>query len=670
MSFKLSLPGALQRIIDAHGSHPTSSDLSQPDDPAPSPVNQPELPYEFEYTPGLPTRVYMDRETGLKTTETKGAPAIPDSETIYDIYRHRAERMPNDPLYCFRDANGSWVSKTGAQTLSDIRRTAKGFLHLGVRKGEGVALMSKTSYAWDLVDAGVVSIGGILATVYDTDSTEQIARIIDNADVRIIVVQTEEMRQKAEVAVGKRSNIRIYCLDQGDLEAIQAYGETVSDQELDERIKSIRSSDLCSVVYTSGSTALPKGVEMRHINYCATAENLRVFFPNFLGDKSGSILQFLPQAHSFARAINYICVNSNMRIYISDSFRSLLPDLQVARPTVMIGVPRVFEKIYNAASQKSGNGVKGHVFMAAANTAREYMHEVAHNGQASRGITALRNAFDPIVYKQLRDVLGGRAKWLVCGGAPLDPALMNFFRGANIPLYEGYGLTETTAPCAFTPFDTPYHEGSVGFAFPGFALRISKIGELEVKGTACFTAYHKNPAATRDSFTKDGWYKTGDLGRIDNDGYVYITGRIKDLIITAGGKNVSPGPMEEVIERCPIVSNALVLGDKRPFVSALVTLDASALRGWLKSKGLDDRMSVAEAAENAAVRAEVQDYVDKANEGESRAESVRKFIILPEDFTQENGLMTASMKVIRPRVISHYSKLLATRMYVPRKHSE
>lgn len=670
MPFKLSLPSALQRIIDAHGSHPTTSDLSQPDDPTPSPTHQPELPYEFEYTPGMPTRTYIDHTSGLKTTVTKGVPSIPESETIYDIYRHRAERMPNDPLYCFRDENGSWTSRTAAQTLSDIRRTAKGFLHLGVRKGEGVALMSKTSYAWDLVDAGVVSIGGVLATVYDTDSTEQIARIIDNADVRIIIVQTDQMRQKAEAAVGKRSNIRIYCLEQGDLEAIQAYGETVSDEQLDERIRSIHASDLCSIVYTSGSTALPKGVEMRHLNYCTTAENLRAYLPKLLSDKTGSILQFLPQAHSFARAINYICVNSDLRIYISDSFKSLLSDLQVARPTIMIGVPRVFEKIYNAASQKSGNGIKGHIFMAAANTAREYMHEVAHNGQVSPAISVLRNTFDPIVYRQLRDVLGGRTQWLVCGGAPLDPALMDFFRGAEIPLYEGYGLTETTAPCSFTPLDTPYHEGSVGFAFPGFALRISKSGELEAKGTACFQAYHKNPSATRDSFTADGWYKTGDLGRIDNDGYIYITGRIKDLIITSGGKNVSPGPMEEVIERCPIVSNALVLGDKRPFVSALVTLDASALRGWLKSKGLDERMSVQEAAENAAVRAEVQDFVDKANEGESRAESVRKFIILPDDFTQDNGLMTASMKVIRPKVIARYSQLLNTRMYIPRKHTE
>ena len=229
----------------------------------------------------------------------------------------------------------------------------------------------------------------------------------------------------------------------------------------------------------------------------------------------------------------------------------------------MIGVPRVFEKIYNAASQKAGHGIKGHIFMAAANTAREYMHEVSRTGHASPAISALRRSFDPIVYKQLRDVLGGRAQWLVCGGAPLDPELMNFFRGADIPLYEGYGLTETTAPCSFNPLGIAFHEGSVGIAFPGFKLRTKKGGELQVLGTACFDAYHKNPKATRESFDSEGWYSTGDIGRIDNDGFVYITGRIKDLIITAGGKNVTPGPMEEIIERCPLVSHALVLGDKR-----------------------------------------------------------------------------------------------------------
>ena len=441
----------------------------------------------------------------------------------------------------------------------------------------------------------------------------------------------------------------------------------LSDEELDERIDSVKKTDLCSIVYTSGSTAAPKGVEMTHEHYCQTALNLPAYMPDLLHDKRNTILLFLPQAHSFARAINYIVVSSNVRIYIATGIKTLISDLQVAKPTLMIVVPRVLEKVYNAASQKAGHGPKGVVFASAVVAAQNYMKEVSANGKAGALTRTRRAAFDPIVYSSLREVLGGRAKWIVAGGAPLDPELLAFFRGAGVPVYEGYGLTETTAPCAFNPLGTPFHAGSVGIAFPGFSLRIAEDGEIQVKGRAVFPRYHKNDEATELSFTEDGWYVTGDLGRIDNDGFLYITGRKKDLIITAGGKNVSPGPIEEVIQRCEFVSQALVLGDKRPFISALVTLDEESLRPWLAAKGLDENMPLEDAAKNAAVRAEVQKWVDQANEGVSRAESVRKFIILPEEFTQENGLMTASMKVIRPKVIKRYSTLLNTQMYTKRK---
>mgnify|MGYP000130638427 FL=1 len=389
--------------------------------------------------------------------------------------------------------------------------------------------------------------------------------------------------------------------------------------------------------------------------------------PELLHDKKNTVLLFLPQAHSFARAINYICVASNLHIYIAQGIKTLTADLQVAKPTIMIVVPRVLEKVYNAASQKAGHGAKGVAFAAAVVAAQNYMKEVSTKGKAGTLTKARRAAFDPVVYASLREVLGGRAKWIVAGGAPLDPELLAFFRGAGVPVYEGYGLTETTAPCAFNVLGVPYHQGSVGIAFPGFELRIAEDGEIQVKGASVFPKYHKNGEATEDSFTEDGWYKTGDLGRIDDDGFLYIIGRKKDLIITAGGKNVSPGPIEDVIKRCEFVSQALVLGDKRPFISALITLDEEALRPWLESKGLNRDMSMEEASSNAAVRAEVQKWVDQANEGVSRAESVRKFIILPEEFTQENGLMTASMKVIRPKVIKRYATLLNTQMYTKKK---
>lgn len=652
--------------------HPVSDDSGNtPDYNDPNSILSPdghiELPHTAEWGPGYPSTTFLDPETGLLTTKTEGNPPLDEGTSIYDIYADRAARMGDEPLYTFKQ-DGDWHTKTANETLADIRAVAKGLLHYGLKKGDGVAFMCRTSYAWDVFDAAVMACGGVLATIYDTDSAEQIRNIVNNSDARLLVVETTDMKAKADGAETECPTLEhIVCFETGGLDEIKAYGSGVSDEALDARINSVQKTDLCSIVYTSGSTAAPKGVEMTHEHYCATAFNLPDYMPELLHDKKNTVLLFLPQAHSFARAINYICVASNLHIYIAQGIKTLTADLQVAKPTIMIVVPRVLEKVYNAASQKAGHGAKGVAFAAAVVAAQNYMKEVSTKGKAGTLTKARRAAFDPVVYASLREVLGGRAKWIVAGGAPLDPELLAFFRGAGVPVYEGYGLTETTAPCAFNVLGVPYHQGSVGIAFPGFELRIAEDGEIQVKGASVFPKYHKNGEATEDSFTEDGWYKTGDLGRIDDDGFLYIIGRKKDLIITAGGKNVSPGPIEDVIKRCEFVSQALVLGDKRPFISALITLDEEALRPWLESKGLNRDMSMEEASSNAAVHAEVQKWVDQANEGVSRAESVRKFIILPEEFTQENGLMTASMKVIRPKVIKRYATLLNTQMYTKKK---
>ncbi|MEE0333287.1 AMP-dependent synthetase/ligase [Bifidobacterium angulatum] len=625
------------------------------------------LPHTDEWGHDRPTITDIDPETGLLTSTTKGNPPLDEGTSIYDLYADRAARRGDDILYTYKDGN-EWIDRTANEFLAETRAIAKGLMKYGLKKGDGVAFMCRTCYEWNLTDAAIMAVGGVLATIYDTDSAEQIRNIVNNSDARLLIVQDTDMREKADGAIEECPSLEhIITINTGGLDELKAYGAGVTDEELDERIESVKKTDLCSIVYTSGSTAAPKGVEMTHEHYCATALNLPDFMPEMLSDKRNTVLLFLPQAHSFARAINYICVASELRIYIAQGIKTLTADLQVAKPTVMIVVPRVLEKVYNAASQKAGHGAKGLAFASAVVAAQTYMQEISEKGKASLTVRARRAAFDPMVYAPLREVLGGRAKWIVAGGAPLDPKLLEFFRGANVPVYEGYGLTETTAPCSFTVPGETFHQGSVGTAFPGFSLRIAEDGEVQVKGTSVFPRYHKNEEATESAFTEDGWYATGDLGRIDNDGFLYITGRKKDLIITAGGKNVAPGPIEEVIQRCEFVSQALVLGDKRPFISALITLDETSLRPWLASKGLDEHMSMDEAASNAAVRAEVQKWVDQANEGVSRAESVRKFIILPEEFTQENGLMTASMKVIRPKVIKHYATLLNTQMYTKKK---
>ena len=625
------------------------------------------LPHSDDWDDGHLTVTDIDPATGLLTTSTEGNPPLDEGTSIYDLYADRAERMGDEPLYTYKSGN-DWVTVTANEFLADVRAVAKGLIHYGLKKGDAVAFMCRTSYDWDLTDAAIMACGGVLATIYDTDSAEQIRNIVNNSDARLLIVQDTDMRKKADGAVEECPSLEhIITIETGGLDEIKAYGTTVSDEELDERIDSVKKTDLCSIVYTSGSTAAPKGVEMTHEHYCQTALNLPAYMPDLLHDKRNTILLFLPQAHSFARAINYIVVSSNVRIYIATGIKTLISDLQVAKPTLMIVVPRVLEKVYNAASQKAGHGPKGVVFASAVVAAQNYMKEVSANGKAGALTRTRRAAFDPIVYSSLREVLGGRAKWIVAGGAPLDPELLAFFRGAGVPVYEGYGLTETTAPCAFSPLGTPFHAGSVGIAFPGFSLRIAEDGEIQVKGRAVFPRYHKNDEATELSFTEDGWYATGDLGRIDNDGFLYITGRKKDLIITAGGKNVSPGLLEAAVMTSPVVNQCLVIGDRKPFVAALVTLDLADANAWLKSQGAQEESDLASLARNPIVHTEVERAVNQANEGVSRAESIRKFEILPDEFTQDNGMLTASLKTRRAQIVAHYRELIDTVIYVPKK---
>ena len=591
-----------------------------------------------------------------------------DDDTVYSLLSKRAARTPDDIIAEWQDDNThQWRSATATEMLSRVREVAKGLLGLGVKAGTMVLIYSPTCYEWGVADFACAAIGAVVVPVYETDSARQTAGIVEEVDPAIAFAGDFQRAQTLEqIRVNHPGMKYVFNFKADGLDAVVDFGHGVSDETLDAAIARIKADDLLTVVYTSGSTGKPKGAMLSNRNYTHIVLNGYEILRGMLYDDN-RLLLFLPLAHCFARYIQYVCIGGCGVVgYIPDAKR-LLADIRSFKPTYLLGVPRVFEKVYNAASQKAGHGAKGVAFAAAVVAAQNYMKEVSAKGKAGALAKARRMAFDPVVYASLREVLGGRAQWIVAGGAPLDPELMAFFRGAGVPVYEGYGLTETTAPCAFNPLGVPYHQGSVGVAFPGFELRIAEDEEIQVKGTAVFPKYHKNEEASEDSFTEDGWYRTGDLGRIDDDGFLYIIGRKKDLIITAGGKNVSPGPIEEVIKRCEFVSQALVLGDKRPFISALVTLDEESLRPWLESKGLNRDIPMEEAANNAAVRAEVQKWVDQANEGVSRAESVRKFIILPEEFTQENGLMTASMKVIRPKVIKRYATLLNTQMYTKKK---
>ena len=598
-----------------------------------------------------------------------GDVAVNDDETLYSLLTERIARTGNATTIAARKTGpGAWSSITTGEFHRLVLAAAKGLIAFGIGKGDAVTLFSATRFEWGVLDFALAAIGAVNVPIYDTDSAAQAERIINDSGVKLAVTDNRERYDRLDSINDRCPGLqRILMMDGNALGALEGLGVSVSDEELEARIADTHADDLATIVYTSGSTGAPKGVELTHRNFLSVVRAGYECLGEVLCDNHPRLLLFLPLAHCFARFIQYCSIGSDDGVvgYLPD-MKSLLPDLRSFKPTYLLGVPRVFEKVYNAASRKAGTGFKGRIFAQAAQCAREWSRTEQDGGKHSASQRARHAMFETSVYRAVRGALGPNIRYVACGGAPLSADLAHFFAGIGLPMIQGYGMTETAAPFTVTRVNDN-KIGTVGQPAPGSSVRIADDGEVQVRGANVFRGYHNLPEKTAETFTADGWLKTGDLGSLDEDGRLMITGRKKDIIITAGGKNVSPGPIEEVIQRCEIVSQALVLGDKRPFISALVTLDEKSLRPWLAAKGLDENMSLEDAARNAAVRAEVQQWVDRANEGVSRAESVRKFIILPEEFTQENGLMTASMKVIRPKVIKRYSTLLNTQMYTKRK---
>ena len=509
---------------------------------------------------------------------------------------------------------------------------------------------SPTCYEWGVADFACAAIGAVVVPVYETDSARQTAGIVEEVDPAIAFAGDFQRAQTLEqIRVNHPGMKYVFNFKADGLDAVVDFGHGVSDETLDAAIARIKADDLLTVVYTSGSTGKPKGAMLSNRNYTHIVLNGYEILRGMLYDDN-RLLLFLPLAHCFARYIQYVCIGGCGVVgYIPDAKR-LLADIRSFKPTYLLGVPRVFEKVYNAASQKAGAGIQGHIF------AQSVKHFVkwSKDEQAGRGhsfIERMRHSFYmATVGKSIRSALGPNLKWLACGGAPLNVDLAHFFNGMNdITFIQGYGMTETAAPFAATRV-TDNVIGTVGQPAPGSSIRISDEGELQVKGPNVFRGCHTLPAKTAEAFTADGWLRTGDLAEIDDEGHIVITGRIKDIIITAGGKNVSPIPLEEESAKCPIVEHCVVVGDQRPFIGALVTLDPESLALWLPAHGLSTETPVDRLATNAAVREEIQQYVDKANATVSRAESVRKFAVLDTQFTQENKCLTPSLKVVRPAV--------------------
>lgn len=590
---------------------------------------------------------------------------IRDDQTIYSLLTDRLARTGADTVIAAKKIGpGRWQNVTTGEFHERVVSAAKGLIALGITKGDAVTIFSSTCLEWGILDFALAAVGAVSVPIYDTDSAPQAQRIMNDSAVKLAFADNRERYDRLDSVKDHCPTLKqILMIDGNALGALEGLGVAVSDEELDEHVATVRTNDLATIVYTSGSTGNPKGAELTHKNFVSITIAASQALHEVVLDDHPRLLLFLPLAHCFARFIQYASIASDDGVvgYLPDT-KSLLPDLRSFEPTYLLGVPRVFEKVYNAASHKAGAGWKGRLFLKAAEAARVWSRKEQAGEQHTFAEIAERAKYETLVYRTVRGALGPKIKYVACGGAPLSLDLAHFYNGIGLPMIQGYGMTETAAPFAATRV-TDNVIGTVGQPAPGSSIRISDEGELQVKGPNVFRGYHNLPEKTAEAFTADGWLRTGDLAEIDDEGRIIITGRIKDIIITAGGKNVSPIPLEEEIAKCPIVEHCVVVGDQRPFIGALVTLDPESLAIWLPAHGLSTETPVDRLATNAAVREEIQQYVDKANATVSRAESVRKFAVLDTQFTQENKCLTPSLKVVRPAVNRVFADAIDSEIY-------
>ncbi|MEO2355483.1 AMP-dependent synthetase/ligase [Bifidobacterium longum] len=590
---------------------------------------------------------------------------IRDDQTIYSLLTERLARTGADTVIAAKKIGpGRWQNVTTGEFHERVVSAAKGLIALGIAKGDAVTIFSSTRLEWGILDFALAAVGAVSVPIYDTDSAPQAQRIMNDSAVKLAFADNRERFDRLDSVKDHCPALKQILMIEGNaLGALEGLGVAVSDEELNERVATVRADDLATIVYTSGSTGNPKGAELTHKNFVSITITASQALHEVVLDDHPRLLLFLPLAHCFARFIQYASIASDDGVvgYLPDT-KSLLPDLRSFEPTYLLGVPRVFEKVYNAASHKAGAGWKGRLFVKAAEAARVWSRKEQAGEQHTFAEIAERAKYETLVYRTVRGALGPKIKYVACGGAPLSLDLAHFYNGIGLPMIQGYGMTETAAPFAATRV-TDNVIGTVGQPAPGSSIRISDEGELQVKGPNVFRGYHNLPEKTAEAFTADGWLRTGDLAEIDDEGHIVITGRIKDIIITAGGKNVSPIPLEEEIAKCPIVEHCVVVGDQRPFIGALVTLDPESLALWLPAHGLSTETPVDRLATNAAVREEIQQYVDKANATVSRAESVRKFAVLDTQFTQENKCLTPSLKVVRPAVNRVFADVIDNEIY-------
>jgi long-chain acyl-CoA synthetase len=585
---------------------------------------------------------------------------VADDETLVDAVFANAARDEYAVAYRRRGPDRRWSDVTAGMFAAEVTAVARGLIAAGVEPGDRVALLSRTRYEWTLVDYAILAVGAATVPIYETSSAEQIRWILSDSGAVAAVVETAKHAALLEQA--RESDLTVWQIDDGAVDALVALGEGVPEEAVLERRKAVRADDLATLIYTSGTTGRPKGCALTHRNMQTEVRSVAELFPQLL-TAGGSVLLFLPLAHVFGKAIQCGATYTSTVIGHTADVSDLVGDLKAFRPTFLLAVPRVFEKVYNSACQRAHDDGKGKIFDAAAETAIAWSRARDTGGPGI--VLRLKHAvFDRLVFAKLRAAVGGRVVAAVSGSAPLGDRLGHFFRGAGLPVLEGYGLTETSAGITVNTLDAQ-RVGSVGRPVPGHAVRIADDGEVLIKGPNIFRGYWKNDTATAEALT-DGWFHTGDIGELDEAGFLTITGRKKELIVTAGGKNVAPAVLEDRLRAHPLVSQCMVVGDGKPFIAALVTVDAEALPGWLERAGKDPGTELADLVDDPELRKAIGEAVADANQAVSRAEQIREFRILPVDFSESGGEMTPTMKVKRAVVADKYADDIAS-IYAGRK---
>ncbi len=587
-----------------------------------------------------------------KTLTTGQEPVpTPEDRGLAEVLWERADAGDHRQIVRFHDGTG-WRGMTWPQLAERVEAVAAGLISIGVEHGDRVALVSGTRVEWTIADLAIVAVGGVCVPIYETSSVEQAAWILGDSAAKVAFASNADLAKVVDSARADAPQLgETFIFDDGGLDTLAERASDADRAAVRQRSGAVVGSDLFSLIYTSGTTGNPKGCMLTHHNMMWTANQSGVVLEQILGEEDSTLL-FLPLAHVFARLIQYLCIQANVTLGFARGADRLTEDLPEFRPTFLLAVPRVFEKVFNGAQRKA-TGVKSKIFSAAVNNAYAWSEAVDAGKSPSLGVSLKHGVFDKLVYSKLRDAMGGRISYCVSGGAPLPPHLAHFFHAAGITILEGYGLTETTAPATVNSPEAT-RIGTVGRPLPGVEVKVADDGEIMIRGGNVFTGYFRDEGATAELLEEDGWLHTGDLGEIDDDGYVKITGRKKEIIVTAGGKNVAPSILEERLKANALVSQAMVVGDNRPFIGALITLDEEGLQAFAAEHDLSGGPE--ELAEHPAVREEVDKAIAHANAAVSQAESIRATRILTRDFTQEAEELTPTLKLRRSNVAQHFSE--------------